>query len=363
MTSIQLVGKFYDNHSLSIINRNIALELKKLSVDIRINSIDEPNIEAKLSPSTISALKELDDPSPTDIEVRHSYPLLWHYPLKSTTRVVYIQPWEFMAIPSEWQYKFDTFADAVITPSRWTADVYRSAGIHPKKIHVIPNGYNPEIFYNTNSRGTTKTFLFVGCSQFRKGLDILLKAWVHATKHSDDVRLIIKDTPQIYGRTNLQQDVLKLQYTSRCGRIEYDDSSRSEAEMAALYNSAHYIVHPYRGEGFGMHIQEAEACGAIPIVTSGGPTDEFVASGIKINTGKRIVNFYDIFALKPGDSASHMGQHKWVLEPDEQHLASILETCKNATHTDTTPSKNTWKKVAEQYASILISIADKNQRE
>jgi hypothetical protein len=28
--NIELVGKFYDNHSLSIINRNLALQLSKL---------------------------------------------------------------------------------------------------------------------------------------------------------------------------------------------------------------------------------------------------------------------------------------------------------------------------------------------
>jgi glycosyltransferase involved in cell wall biosynthesis len=100
----------------------------------------------------------------------------------------------------------------------------------------------------------------------------------------------------------------------------------SETDVAKLYGSCDFIVHPYRGEGFGMHIQEAMACGCVPIVTAGGPTDEF-AIGHKIASSNRVVNPYDIFALKVGDSMSNMGQHRWVLEPDAQSVAlSILKS-------------------------------------
>ena len=46
--------------------------------------------------------------------------------------------------------------------------------------------------------------------------------------------------------------------------------------MSRIYKSSHVLVHPYRGEGFGMHVQEAMACGCFPLVTGDGPTDEFV---------------------------------------------------------------------------------------
>ena len=357
MTKIKIIGKFYDNHSLAIINRYLAINMhNKLSGDISIQPLDAPSCENKVSASTIKTLKSIENNEAADIEIRHSYPIMWNWPENKNTKVVYIQPWEFMAIPSEWQYKFDTFADLVITPSEWTANVYKSAGINPDKIRVIPNGYEPSIFYPKNTR-TKKTFLFVGCSQFRKGLDILLTAWSKSTNKKDEVQLIVKDTPQIYGKTNLQQEIIQLQYKTKCANIVYDDSVKSEAEMSSLYNSAHYIVHPYRGEGFGMHIQEAMACGAIPIITSGGPTDEFASSAIKINTGKRIVNMYDIFALKPGDSMSHMGQHKWVLEPDVTHLVELIKTAIKSEYKNTEVQlPNTWDIIADKYIETLTTI-------
>ncbi len=355
---VEIVGKFFDNHSLSIVNRNIALNLMD-SVSVSITPIDSPNPENKLSVSVINRLMDIRTKNQVpSIQIRHSYPILWRWPEYVNTQVVYIQPWEFMAMPSEWQYKFDTFADAVITPSNWTAEVYKNAGIDPSKIHVIPNGYDPEVF-NQEDRPTNKdkiNFVFVGCYQFRKGLDILLDVWSKITKHDQAIRLIIKDTPQIYGKTTLQQDVIKLQYNTNCAEIVYDDSVKSEAEMSSLYKSADFIVHPYRGEGFGVHIQEAMACGAVPIVTAGGPTDEFVKD-FRISSGTRLVNMQEIFAIKPGDSLSLMGQHKWVLEPSREELARaikyVLETPRITVDTS---NLTTWTDVADKYAVMLEKI-------
>ncbi len=136
----------------------------------------------------------------------------------------------------------------------------------------------------------------------------------------------------------------------------YDDSVKSEAEMSSLYKSADFIVHPYRGEGFGMHIQEAMACGAVPIVTAGGPTDEFVKD-FRISSGTRLVNMQEIFAIKPGDSLSLMGQHKWVLEPSREELARaikyVLETPRITVDTS---NLTTWTDVADKYAVMLEKI-------
>ena len=48
--------------------------------------------------------------------------------------------------------------------------------------------------------------------------------------------------------------------------IVYIDSSLTSDEMTALYRSCHCLVHPYRGEGFGLPIAEAMASGLAVIV-------------------------------------------------------------------------------------------------
>ncbi len=356
---VQFIGKFFDNHSLSIVNRNVALHLQH-HVDLTILPLDSFNTDYKVDKSQVEELVSIASKPETvpDIQLRHSYPPIWKWPEHKNTKVVYIQPWEFMAVPSEWQYKFDTFADALITPSSWTTEVFKNSGLDPSKVFTIGNGYNPNVFYPPETKPTGEVkILYVGCAQFRKGIDILLKLWGAATKRSMPISLTIKDTPQVYGQSKLLEEIVQLQHKTGCAHIHYDDSAKSEAEMAELYRSHHILVHPYRGEGFGMHIQEAMACGCIPIVTGGGATDDFVLQN-RIKSSHRIVNMYEIFGLKTEDSMSMMGAHKWVLEPDINHFASLLnETINSVTTFKVDNSKlQTWETVSKEYAKTLEKV-------
>jgi len=356
--NVELIGKVFDNHSLAIVNRNIALQLKD-KVNLSISALDTYSQEHKLTKEdaeTVSSLvnKPLDN---VDVQIRHSYPPMWRWPVDNKTKVIFIQPWEYMAVPFEWQYKFETFADLLITPSDWTREVYLNSGINPDRVLTVPNGYNPDIFYPADKATNKITVLYVGCHQFRKGLDILLSVWSQITKQGTPIELIIKDTPQVYGASNTQEDIVKLQYKTKCASIIYDDSVRSEKEMADLYRQAHIIVHPYRGEGFGMHIQEAMACGCVPIVTKGGPTDEFV-DNFKVESAKRIVNMYEIFGLKAEDAMTQMGGHKWVLEPNQNDLAKQLHHVINNIKSIKVDNSrlSTWESVGNTYYNAIERI-------
>ena len=46
------------------------------------------------------------------------------------------------------------------------------------------------------------------------------------------------------------------------------------------YKASKVVVHPYRAEGFGMHVQEATACGCLPLIPANGPTDDFIPEDI-----------------------------------------------------------------------------------
>lgn len=361
---LEIVGKFYDNHSLSIVNRYLALQLSKYAKVI-ISPIDSFNSEAKLSIDTLEALEKLkatpSDTTHPDVQIRHTYPPIWRWPASNDTKIVYIQPWEFSKVPFEWQYKFETFADALITFTRWTAAVYHEGGINPERLFAIPIGYNPDIFYTDRSvkKSDKYRFLFVGCDQYRKGFDILLQAWANAFKSTDNVELIVKDTPQVYGKTALQEQLIKLQYVNDLGKITYIDDGYSEKEMADLYRSVDVIVHPYRGEGFGMPIQEAIACGVIPLVTGRGCTDDFVTD-YKINSSQKLVDINNIFAGKPGDSFNLMGSHTWIIEPDVtdliQKMRMLYGTQKRAI--PRSDKIKTWDEVGEQYYKAIKAIHD-----
>lgn len=376
MIKVEILGKFYDNHSLAIINRKIAIELSKFVNDVKlfITPLDRYNSIHKVSKDEIKVLKSLEnrnDEEP-DIQIRHTYPPVWRFPVSKKTKVVYIQPWEYSKIPLEWQYKWENFADAVITPSMWTGDKYLDAGLNPERLHVIPNGYDPTIFNPEPEESRffdskKFTFLFVGTHQSRKGLDILLNVWKDAFVRADNVQLFIKDTPQIYGHNNLLSQILNLQYHVDCGKIIYNSDLLSEKDMANIYKNSKVVVHPYRGEGFGMHVQESVACGAFPIITSQGPTEEFIPQeiGFRINTQRKIVDLTapELFATKPGDSLSNMGGHGWILEPEAEHLKfnmrliySHHERKKFFDKVKGYSNPNTWENIGERYLESIKII-------
>lgn len=376
---IEFIGKFYDNHSLSIVNRNIVLQLVKLGASIRIIPLDSYDPEYSLDKAEVRVLKSLetkDQDAIPDVQIRHSYPPIWTWPVHDQTKVVYIQPWEYPKALFEWQYKFESFADALIVPSNYCKKVFSSGGLRPDNLFVVPNGYDEKVF-NTEPGSSVErfginpdkvNFVYVGNSQWRKGLDILLSAWSRSFSRSDNAKLIIKDNPRIYGQSNILSEIIKMQYQSDCGEIIYIDDELSAIEMANIYKASKVVVHPYRAEGFGMHVQEAIACGCVPIISGEGPTDDFIPQdkGFRIPVNNVAINIADpnLFALKPGDATTMMSTHTFVKEPNPEYLLKAMKYIYHSHDRDVILNKvrvtevpNTWELVASHYLSIFTNIA------
>ena len=380
---IDFVGKFYDNHSLSIINRNLVIQLTTIYPDwkISITPLDSYDPEYKIDKDIIKQLKVLEkaETSEPDIQIRHSYPPIWQWPASDRTKVVYIQPWEYTKVPFEWQYKFETFADALIVPSNYVAKVFANGGLKPEKLFVVANGYNKELFNTNDNNSDSKyvnkdnfNFVYVGNSQWRKGLDILINAWKDAFKKFDKACLVIKDNPKIYGQSNILNEIIKMQYKTGCSDVVYIDEDLSDKEMAALFKASDVVVHPYRAEGFGMHVQEAMACGCVPIVSADGPTDDFVTNenGFILPIERRSVNITDsnVFAMKPGDAMTGMSTHTFYNEPNAESLKNGIKMIYHShnkeeevySKKDAMNMINTWEKITKDYGNALEDIKVRN---
>ena len=81
---VEIVGKFCDNHSLTIINRNLALELAKQgdSLDVFITPRDRFDPKWKLRKAQAEELDRLASKPKVapDIQVRHQHPQYWRWP-------------------------------------------------------------------------------------------------------------------------------------------------------------------------------------------------------------------------------------------------------------------------------------------
>ncbi len=219
-----------------------------------------------------------DTPAPG---ISHSWPHDFS-PVTDGPSIVVV-PWEYGAPPAQWVAEARANADRVWVPSRYVRDGFIAGGMPPGMVEVVPNGFDPARFSPDGAalelpRRAACTFLFVGGSIWRKGVDRLTAAWAEAFGPDDDVQLVIKDfgTNTWYRGQNAGADLRRFAERTDIAPVVYFDEDLPAREVASLYRAADVLVVPYRGEGFCMPALEAMACGLPVIHTGTGPTAEFV---------------------------------------------------------------------------------------
>ena len=345
MLSLLLTGTFASNHSLSKINFNLAKCFKENdAIDLYLNAIDKKYI------SGLDFDKKCHTP---DIELRHYYPPTFEKSIAK--KLVYILPWEFSRVPFEWIYYINNVFDLLVVPSQYCKTIYIQNGVDENKIVVIPNGVNAELFYNKNNRNPDiKTYLFVGSHIFRKGIDILLKVWKQ-TMLDKQCKLIIKDTPVVYGHNNLKE-IIK---TNNLHNVEIISDDVTDEIMMQLYNTCHFIVSPTRGEAFNLPVAEAMVCGVYPLVSSPSATDDYIKdSQHYIKTYRKVYDLNSIGASKSGDGFANSSHHSYVHEPIEKSLTERLlwSYYNNCLQTPSTLLIKSWKQVCFTYVIMFYKL-------
>src|SRR5262249_1802662 len=212
--------------------------------------------------------------------IRHQWPPNWTPPAEG--HWVVMQPWEFGSLPRAWVEPLVALADEVWAYSRFVRDCYVHSGVPAERVHLIPLGVDTDRFRPGLPPLPLRTakplkFLFVGGTIARKGIDVLLTAYAQAFTAADPVCLVGKDMGNgtFYQGQTAEQLIAHLQAREGAPAIEYLDGNLTEEELAGLYAACDCLVHPYRGEGFGLPIAEALACGLPVIVTGSGAALDF----------------------------------------------------------------------------------------
>lgn len=268
-------------------------------------------------------------PRRLDLTIRHGWPPDLTPPERG--KLALILPWEFGAIPRSWVGPLNR-TDRIWVPSQFVHEVLARAGVDAGRAEVIANGVNRELFRPLGeaarpkgARGTC--FLFVGGAIARKGMDVLLAAWRKAFTAGDEVTLVVKamGTHTFYRHLSLVQEIAAASRDASAAPILYRDDTCSEAELAALYRGCDVTVLPYRGEGFGLPLAEALACGKPVIATAAGPAPEFCPPEAAwwVAADEQIVPR----ALQPPQTMT--GPLTWF-EPDVDSLAAALQAAASA---------------------------------
>jgi len=194
-----------------------------------------------------------------------------------------VLPWEVGAPPRAWVHAVRERCDRVWVPSAYVRDGYVAGGFPPGIVDVVPNGVELERFAPDGPARAIDgppralTFLFVGGTIWRKGIDVLLAAWAQAFGPDDDVRLVVKDfgIDGAYRGQTSGDEVRALAARADVAPVIHLTEDLPAEQLPALYRAADVVVLPYRGEGFCLPALEAMACGVPVIHTGAGPTGEF----------------------------------------------------------------------------------------
>lgn len=287
-------GAFWVRHSLALVNRELTLALLDkpefaARFGLSLEHWETPNFEASEDSRFAALASRMGTPAEEPvITVRHRWPPEFAAPKNGN--LVLIQPWEFGSLPKQWVSAIDRSVDEIWVPSNFVRETYLSSGVPGDKVVVVPNGVNTQHFnpsitpYDFSTNPLTRSlspetfkFLFVGGTIARKGIDILLDAYDRAFNSCDDVALIIKDfgANSFYANQGMATLIQALQKKPGGAKIIYLSGDMTEAEIAGLYAACDCLTLPYRGEGYGLPIAEAMACGKPTVITDFGAALDF----------------------------------------------------------------------------------------
>lgn len=236
-----IVGLVERGHDVAVEDGDVEWERVEADAPDRIDVLprwrpgDERLADVVLQVATPGRVRAFD--APTLLYTQHALsrlPGVWRSALRRVDGVV---------VPSA--YDARVFSDAV---SRlWIA--HQSAAPHVFRPRPRWREEGPEEF----------TFLFVGSYSWRKGVDILLRAFLEEFDPGEPVRLVMH-CPGAGGSDEFAHLLDVLQQVRPEGRVRLHSHVQSPEWMCRLYNRADAIVTFSRGEGWCMPTAEALLC-------------------------------------------------------------------------------------------------------
>lgn len=174
--------------------------------------------------------------------------------------------------------------DVVTAPSYFCRNAILSSGIHRRKVEYLPypldtSRWNPSLRSDRQSSWPFR-FLFFNTAYERKGIDLLVRAWVEEFDRDDNVELTIKSHRENDNLVTVGQLIATTSKElgtdlERVAPINVIESPLHDAEIPKFMASFDALLSPHRAEGFGMNPWYAMALGVPVACTRHGGTMDF----------------------------------------------------------------------------------------
>jgi glycosyltransferase involved in cell wall biosynthesis len=224
---------------------------------------------------------------------------------------------EVTGIPDDWVRQANQM-DEIWAPSHFNLETFRESGV-TRPIYVIPLGVDPNYFHpGIAGRRVSERFTFLSVFEWgeRKAPEVLLRAYAAAFSARDDVLLVLK-VDNRDGEVNVAQQIAGLGLPPDAPPIALLYNQELPAyQMGCLYRSVDCYVSATRGEGWGMPVLEAMACGLPAITTNWSAQTEFMRDDICYPL--RVARMIPAVAKCP-----YYAGFAWA-DPDEEHLAHLM---------------------------------------
>jgi O-antigen biosynthesis alpha-1,2-mannosyltransferase len=277
LPSWRIEGPFDSSYSLALVNRELALAMKQIGVDVALHSTEgggdfSANVDFLQKHPSINALHgrslQIHNNSESIVS-RNLYPPRVN-DMGGRVNMLHSYGWEESGFPHCWATDFNKHLNLLTVMSKHVKKTLIDAGVSlPSYVAGVGVDHWLNIQPKEIKHLESKEFRFLHVSSCfpRKGIDCLLKAYGSAFTSADNVSLIIKTF------ANPHNEVHKLLANERAANQSYPhvviwEEDLSDQMLKGLYEKCHVLIAPSRAEGFGLPIAEAMLSG-LPVITTG----------------------------------------------------------------------------------------------
>ncbi|MFC5401652.1 glycosyltransferase [Cohnella soli] len=287
-TGVYWVGPVFDMGGYGNVSRNFLQALEAADIPVYISPLIAGNHQDEIGENTVQWLQRLSTDKIGDRAVClvHGVPAHFQLPVPDTRVVkrIGMTLFETDRVPADWSWRCNAM-DEIWVPTAFNYASFAASGVHPSKLKVVPYPIDVSRFYPGRPYHQITfspplrpfSFLYVFGFDFRKGIDLLVRAFCREFRADEDVSLVLKAYVHSGYKPEYVASVIRSYIpVDRTGsQIVVIVEPFGEQQLIDLYRSCDAYVSIDRA-GWGMPAMEAMALGKPTIGLDWGGYTEFM---------------------------------------------------------------------------------------